>query len=125
MGRTGFILIITAILVAAWFVSRAIAGPLIFKTRLQPFRGFWVFDLQMGFGVWASKRRARREISIYVTSKTWPTPLGGADVDPTGGAGPAGRSARISGGNLGMSSSDDRRMPVRAVINRIHSNSSV
>ena len=70
MGWSSYIILATAsILVAALLACRALAGPFIFKTRLHPFGGFWVFDLQVAFGIWATGRTARQEISIYVPRK--------------------------------------------------------
>ena len=137
MGWLSYIILATAsILVTAWLASRALVGPFTFKTRLHPFGGFWVFDLQMALGIWATGRTARREISIYVTSKTClPAPGAtggklGADaplskVEAPRGGGARELGARTPNGNRIQSRSEDWRMPVRAVISRINSNSSV
>jgi hypothetical protein len=137
MGWLSYIILATAsILVTAWLARRALAGPFIFKTRLHPLGGFWVFDLQMAFGLWSTGRTARQEISIYVTSKTcFPSPgaTGGkisadaplSKVEAPRGGGARELGARTLNGNQIQSRSEDWRMPVRAVINRINSNSSV
>ena len=137
MGWLSYIILATAsILVTAWLARRALVGPFIFKTRLHPFGGFWVFDLQMAFGFWATGRTARQEISIYITSKTClPSPGAtsgkiAADaprskVEAPRGGGARELGARTLSGNQIQSRSEDCRMPVRAVISRINSNSSV